>query len=381
MPWTTQLRDVLSLDPDTLAPRVTVLLTLAVAILSIVTGVANISAQSVVGPLAEFIPPAIQRTAGFTGVLTGFMMITSALGLRRGLRVAWLSTIVLLPLTALQGLLQSSPLSAPLVILSVLALPSVLVNRSRFTNELSLSTSQLAALIAVLGVQVYGTVGTYALREEFAAVETLVDAFYYTLVTASTVGYGDATPTTQGARLFGMTVVVFGTASFALALGTLLGPLLEARFARALGRMTDRNYDLFQDHVLILGWGDLTEAIIEEIDPGQEFVLVTAGPEHVASLSARDIEVLSGNPSDEAPLEKAGIAHARTVLVATNDDGDDALAVLTARELNPDVRIVAAATNRENVHKLERAGADTVISPTALGARMLVDASFGEEDG
>ncbi|MFB6086650.1 MAG: NAD-binding protein [Halodesulfurarchaeum sp.] len=374
-----RLRDVLSPDPDTLAPRVAVLLTLAVAILSIVTGVANISAQSVVGPLAEFIPPAIQRTAGFTGVLTGFLMISSALGLRRGLRVAWHSTLVLLPLTALQGLLQSSPLSAPLVILSVLALPSVLLNRSRFTRELSLTTSQLAALTVVIGVQVYGTVGTYALRDEFVAVETLVDAFYYTLVTASTVGYGDAIPTTQGARLFGMTVVVFGTASFALALGTLLGPLLEARFARALGRMSDRNYDLLQDHVIVLGWGELTEAIIEEIEPGATFVLVTDDQDHVARLVDRDVDVLSGNPSDEEPLHRAGIEHARTVLVATDDDGDDALAVLTARELNPEVRIVAAATNRENVRKLERAGADSVISPTALGARMLVEASFGGE--
>ncbi|MGM0371488.1 MAG: NAD-binding protein [Halobacteriota archaeon] len=373
-----RLRNRLSVDPDSLAPRVTVGLTIAVALLSIVTGVANISAQSVVGPLAEFIPVGVQRTAGFTGVLTGFLMLASALGLRRGLRVAWFSTIALLPLTAVQGLLQSSPLSLPLVVLSVLSLPGVVYNRSRFTRSLSLSTSQLAALFAIVGVQVYGTVGTYALREEFASVETLVDAFYYTLVTASTVGYGDATPLTQVARLFGMSVVVFGTASFALALGTLLGPLLEARFARALGRMTDRNYDLLENHVLILGWGELTEAILEEIEPGETYVLVTEETDRVARLADRDIEVLMGNPSDEAPLRSAGIEHARTVLVATNDDGDDALAVLTARELNPDVRIVAAATNRENVPKLRRAGADSVISPIALGARMLVDASFGD---
>lgn len=371
-----RLRDLLFLDRSTLAPQITVALTMAVAVLSIVTGVLNISAQTVVGPLAEFIPPMIQRTAGFTGVLTGFLMISGALGLQRGLRVAWVMTLALLPLTALQGLLQTSPLSAPLVILSIVALPSVVYNQDRFTRSLSLSHSQQAALLAIIGVLVYGTVGTYALRAEFAAVETLVDAFYFTLVTASTVGYGDAVATTQGARLFGMSVVVFGTASFALALGTLLGPLLEARFARALGRMTDRNYDLLEDHVLILGWGELTEAVLDEIGTGAEFVVVAEDQDRVARLNERDVEVLAGNPSDEAPLLSAGIEHARTVLVATNNDGDDALAVLTARELNPDVRIVAAATNRENVRKLERAGADSVISPTALGARMLVESSF-----
>jgi len=176
MPLSSDLRDVLSFDRDALAPRVTVWLTLAVAVLSVVTGVANISAQSVVGPLAELIPAEVQRIAGFTGVLTGFLMLASALGLRRGLRVAWFSTVALLPMTALQGLLQSSPLSAPLVVFSIFALPNVLLTRKRFTRSLSLSTALLSALLAIVGVQVYGTVGTYALREEFGAVRTLVDA-------------------------------------------------------------------------------------------------------------------------------------------------------------------------------------------------------------
>lgn len=381
MPLVSRLRRLLVRGDRPLGPRVTIALTIAVALLSVATGIANISAQSVSGPFAHVIPQVIQRTAGFTGALTGFLMIGSALGLRRGLRVAWYSTVALLPLTALQGLLQSSPLSAPLVVLSVLALPNVLYNRRRFQRPISLSASQLAALAAIVGVQIYGTFGAYALREEFTSIETLVDAFYYTLVTASTVGYGDATPTTQSARLFGMSIVVLGTASFALALGTLLGPVIEARFAQALGRMTDQNYELLEDHVLILGYGELTTAILEELAGKTKFVVVTDNQEQAALLSGRDIDVLSGDPSDEAPLREAGIEHARAVLVATNDDANDALAVLTARELNPDVRIVAAATKRGNVDKLERAGADTVISPAMLGAQMLVRSSLDDDEG
>jgi voltage-gated potassium channel len=177
--------------------RLTVTLTASVALLSVVTGLANIGAQSVVGPFAEFIPPAIQRTAGFTGALTGFLMIGSAYGMRRRLRVAWYSTVILLPVTALQGVLQSSPLSVPLIILSILALPNVLSNRRQFDRAVGLTTPQLAAGAAIVGVQIYGTTGAYALREDFTNISTLLDAFYYTLVTASTVGYGDATPTSQ----------------------------------------------------------------------------------------------------------------------------------------------------------------------------------------
>jgi hypothetical protein len=92
----------------------------------------------VTGPLATAIPPPVQDAVGFTGALTGFLMIASALGLRRGLRAAWYSTAVLLPITALQGFLQSSAFSVPLVVLSLLAIPNVLVHRRRFDRRADL---------------------------------------------------------------------------------------------------------------------------------------------------------------------------------------------------------------------------------------------------
>lgn len=360
--------------------RVTVALTMAVAFLSVATGIANIGAQSVGGPLAEFVPQWIQRTAGFTGVLTGFLIMVSALGLRRRFRAAWYSTVVLLPMTALQGLMQSSPLSVPLIVLSLLALPHVLANRRRFDRPLSLSPSQLTALAAIVGAQIYGTVGAYAFREDFTNVNTLVDAFYYTLVTASTVGYGDAIPTSQEARLFGMSVVVIGTASFAIALGTLLGPAIEARLSRALGRMTDSQLELLENHVIVLGYGDLTEPIVEELGEATEFLVVTPESEHAKELADAGFDVLTADPSDEDALLQARIQDARAVLVATNDDAEDALSVLTARDLNADVYIVAAATNRENVDKLRRAGADAVISPASIGGHLLVRSALDQRD-
>lgn len=376
-----RFREVINQSEKPLGPRVTVTLTIIVGTLSIITGITNIGSVSVVGPLAAIIPMEIQRAAGFTGALTGFLMFASAFGLRQGYRAAWYSTVALLPLTALQGLLQSSPWSAPLVVLSIVALPNAIYNRKRFSRELSLTSAQLAALLAVMGVQAYGTVGSYALREEFQSINTLVDAFYYTLVTASTVGYGDAVPTTQAARLFGLSVVLLGTTSFAIALGTLLGPLIEARFARALGRMTERNYELLEDHVLILGCGELTNAVIDSIDKDEvDCLIITDDQEAASKLSSKGYEVLSGSPSDEVPLQQAGITRAKTVLVATNNDGDDALAILTARELNPEIKIVAAATKQENIEKLRRAGADIVISPIELGAELLVQSSFYDRD-
>jgi voltage-gated potassium channel len=359
--------------------RVSVLLTLAVAVISVVTGIASIATQF--PPLVDAVPQAVVDTAGFTGTLTGFLMLASAFGLRRGLRSAWYSTVVLLPVTGLQGVIQSSPLSVPLVVLSAVTLPVVVANRRRFDREVSLTTTQLAAGVALVGVQVYGTVGTFALREQFPTVDTLTDAFWYTIVTASTVGYGDVTPATEVGKLFGISVVVLGTATFAIALGALLGPAIEARFARVLGQMTESELELLDDHVLVLGYGDLTEPILTELRDGDvDFVVVTPDTQHGSELSERGFSVVTADPSDEEPLQRARIEDARSIVVATNDDAQDALAILTARELRPDARIVAAATDLENVRKLRRAGADTVISPASIGGHLLVESALGAEN-
>ncbi|WP_332899942.1 NAD-binding protein [Haladaptatus sp. CMSO5] len=359
--------------------RLAILLTFAVALLSFATGVANIATPTIVpGPLSPYVHDTVQQTAGFTGALTGFLLVLSAVGLRRGLRAAWLSTMVFLPLTAAQGLLQSNSLSLPLVALSLLALPVVGFNRKRFTQDISLSTTQLGALTAIIGAQIYGTVGTYALREQFGGVNNLTDAFYYTLVTASTVGYGDASPTTQVARLFGMSVIVIGTASFAIALGSVLGPAIEARFSRALGIMNESQLATLEDHVIVLGYGELTEPILEELQETTAFVVIVPDKEHTTELAERDYKVITGEPSDEAVLERVGIDRARAVVAATNSDAEDALSILTARQLNPNIRIVAAATERENIRKLKRAGANTVISPAVIGGHLLVQSALGQ---
>lgn len=364
-----------------LGVRAAVLLATAAAVLSLATGIANITVQQTTGPLSSYIPPAVQQAAGFTGTLTGFLLFVSAYELRQGYRIGWYATVALLPITALQGLVQGSVFSLPLVVLSVLSLPTLLVNYHRFDRKTSFSTAQFAATVSLVGTLVYGTAGTYALREEFVGVASLTDALYYTVATASTVGYGDAAPQSAQARLFGISLIVLGTASFALALGSVLGPAIQARFSRALGTMTATQYDLYEDHVVVLGYGDLTEPLVEELHDGNtEFVIVTPDTSRAAALRDLGFDVLVGDPSDEEPLEDAGIKHARAIIAATNDDAEDAFAILTARELSPDGRIVAAATNRDNVEKLRRAGADTVLSPALIGGRLLVRSALGESN-
>ncbi|ELZ07548.1 NAD-binding protein [Natrialba aegyptia] len=362
--------------------RAVVVLALVIALLSVATGILRIDQEAAdFGPIAPHVPLAVQEAVGFTGALTGFLMVASALALRRGLRAGWWATLLLLPLTAIQGLLQASQYSLPLVVLSLISMPTLLLTRKRFDRSLSLTTTQLAAGGALVGVQAYGTFGAYALRDDFDGIEHLLDAFYFTLITSSTVGYGDIGPETAEAQLFTMSVVVLGVASFGIAIGALVGPAIQDRISKTLGMMTDSELELLDDHVLVLGYGDLTEPIVTELDAtGEQFLVVTENESATGSLTDRDIRVLDANPSDEEPLQRAKIEDARAVLVATNDDARDALAVLTARELRPDIRIVAAATDRENTPKLERAGADDVISLAELGGHLLVRSALGSDE-
>lgn len=127
--------------------------------------------------------------------------------------------------------------------------------------------------------------------------------------------------------------------------------------------------------VIVLGTGSLTAPILEAIGADHAIVIVTN--DDVGGLVDDDVVVvLEGNPSTDETLERAGIASCNVVIVATDVDQNDALAILSARNLNPSARIVAAATNRENVRKLERAGADEVISPSTIGGGILVDSAL-----
>ena len=367
---------------DWVSVRASVLLTFGVAMLSIVVGLLHISGFGVQGPLSPHIPDVVRRVVGFTGTITGFAMLGSGFALRRGYRVGWYSTAVLLPLTAVQGLLQVSVFSLPLVVLSFVSIPALVLNRGRFDREFTPSPTQLAAAAALAAAIAYGTLGSYTLREEFTGLNTIVDAFYFTVVTASTVGYGDVTPASEIAQLFALSALVMNVAAFAVALGVLLTPAIEAQLSKALGKMTAKPFDLLDGHVLVLGYGDLTEPLLEELidRDGVTYAVVTTDESAARRLDERSIPVLTADPSDVEPLHRARIGDARAVVVATEDDARDALAILTARQLNPDVRIVAAATQRENIDKLRRAGADQVISPSTLGGQILVDFAFGGDD-
>jgi voltage-gated potassium channel len=292
--------------------------------------------------------------------------------------VAWYGTVGVLPGLALLPLITFRTTDIPMLVLVLVTLPLLVWNRRQFDQSLDLSPLQIAALSSIGGVGMYGTVGSFALRGQFTGLESWPDAVYYVIVTIATVGYGDITPVTAEARWFSLSVIVLGTGAFTAGVGSLVVPAIESRMAAAVGNMTASELTLLEDHVLVLGYGDLTESLLDELAADVDVVVVTPDTDVATRLEDEAVNVLTDDPTDEAALHAAQIGAARGVVVGTRDDARDVLAILAARKANPDVRIVAAANEQKHFDKLQTVGADEVISPTAIGGRILGRSVLGK---
>ncbi len=358
-----------------------VYLTGLVAIAAFITGLSHLSQNDLTleGPLTPVVP-VTPASVQFVAVLIAFVLAVMIVGLNRRKRVAWYGVVSVLPIAGVLALVTFQSTDLPLLVLVVVSLIQLGRSRHRFDRRLDLSALQIGALASIAAVLAYATVGSYALREQFANIETWGDATYYVIVTIATVGYGDITPLTTQAQWFSLSVIVLGTAAFTAAIGTFFVPLIEKRMAAAVGTMTP-DLTLLEDHFLVLGYSEMTESMIQTMEAaadGDFHLVVITHDSETASVLDDSIDVLVGDPTDTAVLRTASIDTARGVVVATEDDAQDILSIIAVRQTNPDVRVVAAATEHHHLDKLEAVGADEVISPMLIAGRQLGSALLNE---
>lgn len=354
--------------------RTTVLIVALIAIVSFITGIANLSRETVTlhGPLAPVLPEA-ETIVQFGGVLVAFILGPIIFGLHRERRIAWYAAVAMLFVTGLIPLITLRTTEIPLLGLVILGLPLLWTNRTTWDQPIDLSPVQIAALSSIFGVLAYGSIGAYAIRDQFVQIETWTDAIYYVIVTIATVGYGDITPITQQAQWFSLSVILLGTGAFTAAIGTLLIPAIERRMAAAVGTMKGSRVGLMDDHLLILGYGEITEALLNLLDEDESVLVVTNDSDAVAELQNRNIVVLNAERTDIEILKQARIDSARAVVVATEDDARDALTVIAVKESRGDIPVIVAANDERHVSKFYQAGADEVITATQLVAEFLDD--------
>jgi len=204
-----------------------------------------------------------------------------------------------------------------------------------------------------------------------------LDSLYMTVTTVATVGYGEIHDLSghPDARVFGICLIVSSFAVVATFAASLTAAILEGRLSHSIRRRRNmKALATIEGHQIICGLGETGISAARELHAtGRKFVMVDPDPskmEHALHQVGESPHVV-GDPTFEEVLEEAGIRRASGLLVATNDDRVNVFLVITARGLNPDLRIVARAVDPQTTGKLKRAGATSVVAPNALGGLRL----------
>ena len=215
----------------------------------------------------------------------------------------------------------------------------------------------LLALVLVLGTMGYVLLGLRWL-----------DAVYQTVITISTVGYRELGPFGTRYQVFTIFLIMFGTGTALYTLGVLIDTMFEARVTGQFRRRRmKRGIDRLKGHVILCGFGQVGEAICEEISrSGRQVVIVDRSFSDRVDASFR-IPVVQGDATDDAVLQRAGLERAGTLVLALDSDVDNLFVALTARSINPEIFIVARANHRAAIAKLRQAGADRVVNPHQIG--------------
>ena len=241
-------------------------------------------------------------------------------------------------------------------------------------NELSTLLRRLVLALGLMGlVAMVAWLGRGGYRDSAGGAIGLLDAIYYATVSITTTGYGDIVPVSDGARLATILVV---TPARVLFLILLVGTTVEllAERTRYLLRVRKWRQSL-NDHVIVCGYGTkgrtAVEALIAKGTAPGSVVVIDERPEALSAAEVAGLVGVAGSASEAEVLEQAGIASARAVIVAPDRDDTAVLMTLTARELNPEVTLVAAAREAQNVHLLRQSGADSVITTSSAAGRLM----------
>ncbi len=223
--------------------------------------------------------------------------------------------------------------------------------------------------VAVLAVFAVGVVGYTIIGH---GRHRLLDSLYMTVITLTTVGYGEIIPmeNNPAGRIFTMVLLLLGMGILVYFASTITAFFVEGQLEHVFWRKRMRQaIAQLKDHVIVCGAGVVAGHFIDEMLRVHRpvVVVVPAGAALPQLSEEREVLHLEGDPADEEVLAEAGIRRASGLVAALEADRDNVLVTLTARQLKPTLRIVAMLVDPRNEPKLRRAGADSVVSPFLIG--------------
>jgi voltage-gated potassium channel len=226
----------------------------------------------------------------------------------------------------------------------------------------------LRCLLALATVVVFGTAGFMLIESDWGLWKSL----FFTLITITTVGYGDQGLSPNG-EVFAAVLLLFGIGTATYSVTALVQSAVRYH-GQEKKRMQDK-IDRLTDHFIICGFGRIGLTVCEQLSQaGLPFVVIDCNTEAVENAIARGCLALVGNSTDEEVLTAAGMAHARGVVCAINSDAENVFVTLCAREMNKQAFIASRASTAAAARRIERAGASIVVSPYTTAGQNIADA-------
>jgi voltage-gated potassium channel len=246
-------------------------------------------------------------------------------------------------------------------------MPSVINLAQRLRSRARL-VSSLAALASVVA---FGTLG-FSLIEGWS----LPDSLYMTVMTVTTVGYGPPLPLSPAGRNFAIFFMVVGVGTAGYLLSSAVQALVRSEILAAYGeRRRQREMSRLKDHYIICGAGRVGGRIVRELRrAGVSFIAIENDAQLADGLGLPSAQLLVRDATLDETLLEAGVERAQGLAACLPDDAANLYVVLTARTLNPRLRIVARAVEEVAEPKLLRAGANRVIAPTIIGSHRMAQA-------
>jgi voltage-gated potassium channel len=222
----------------------------------------------------------------------------------------------------------------------------------------------IAGLCSLAVIFVLGTTG-------FMVIEgwDLFDSVYMMIITLSTVGYGEVHPLTKAGRVVASVVILFGVGAFFYLAGAFVQLVIEGHIQNIFGRRWMRRaIDKMQGHTIVCGYGRIGAIVAREIDAeGHDVVVVERSQHLIEELQQKDLPFVPGDATKDDILLAAGLKRAKSLVSALTDESANVYVTLTARQLNPDIYIVARSESPDHSQRLIRAGANQVLFPHLYG--------------
>ncbi|MED2787584.1 potassium channel protein [Bacillus thuringiensis] len=218
------------------------------------------------------------------------------------------------------------------------------------------------AVICMTFVVILGTIGFMTIEEI-----SLFQAFWMTMITVLTVGYGDAVPVTQVGKVFALLIIPVGVGIgiVTYAIGVVAAMIIEGNLFHAVRRKKmDKQIAQLQNHIIVCGCGRVGLQVVHELQEKKIPFVVVDKDESI--LEKEKLLYIHGDATEDQVLHHAGISKAAGLVAIVANDAENVFITLTARGLNDAIKIVARAEKPETEEKLRRAGANKVINPSSM---------------